>query len=173
MSELPALPGTFAVAPAFGDLDAQERTLQGSSSSSQVGGLLGALGKRALGFASRLLRFLHVDLGGHVRGLGHDHDLVGRHLEEPAGNREVLFLAALPDAQFANSERADEGRVVRQDPELALDPGAIDGVDLARERETISKVSGISYPQTSYKRPTLRRYATTVWHGRVARQRRG
>ena len=91
----------------------------------QVGGLGEALGQRLLGLAPRLLGRFEVDLGGHVRGLGHHHHLVGAHLHEPAGDGEVLLLPTLADLQLAEAERRDQWRVVGRMPSSPSVPGQI------------------------------------------------
>ena len=74
-----------------------------------------------------------------VRGLRHHDDLVRPHLQEPARDREQLLLAALPDGQLPDPEQAHQRRVVRQDPELAVDPGHEDHVDIVLVREPLGR----------------------------------
>ena len=95
--------------------------------------------ERALGLAAGLLGLLEVDLAGHVGRLGHDHDLVGPDLEEPADDGERLLRATLADAQLADAERRDERRVVGQDAELALRPGQLDRVDRVRVGQPLGR----------------------------------
>ena len=107
--------------------------------------------ERPLGLASRLLRLLEVDLAGQVRRLGHDDDLVGPDLEEPADDRERLLGAALADPQLADAEHRHQRRMVRQDAELALGARArwtesTSSEYASRSGVTISSWSGTASP---------------------------
>ena len=119
----------------LGDPDPQERVLQRGPGSGQIHGIwAGRALERPLGLAPGFLRLLEIDLAGHVGGLGHHHDLVRPDLQEPADDRERLLGPALADAQLADPEHRHERRMVRQHPQLALDPGQVDGIHGVRIR---------------------------------------
>ena len=119
-----SVPRTLAVSP-LGDADPEEGLLERGARRGQVDriGLDGPL-ERTLGLAPGLLRPLEVDLARQVGRLGHHHDPVRSHLEEAADDRERLLRPALADAQLPDAEHRHERRVVRQHPELTLDPRA-------------------------------------------------
>ena len=125
--------------PPLGDPDAQQRLLELGARGGQVGAFAVARLEGPLGLAPRLLGLLEVDLARQVGRLGHDHDLVGPDLEEPADDRERLLGAALADAQLADAEHRHQRRVVRQDAELALDARDVDRIDLVLVDEALGR----------------------------------
>src|SRR2546423_2224164 len=116
---------------ALGDADAEQRLLERGARRGQVRWLVVARFERPFGLAARLLGALEIDLGGHVRHLGHHDDLVRPDLDEATRDGEVLLAAARPDPQLADAEHRHERGVVGQDPQLALATRDLDGVDLA------------------------------------------
>src|SRR6476659_727784 len=132
-----AVPRPFAVS-ALRDADPEECLLELGSGGGQVDGVRrrGSL-ESAFRLAAGFLGHLEVDLACQVRGLGHHDDAVRPDLEEPAGDRERLLRAALPDPQLPDAEHRDEGRVMRQDPELAFDAGELDRIDRVRIRQAL------------------------------------
>src|SRR5262249_1202882 len=75
-----------------------------------------------------------VDVAGALGDLREDRDAIRLDLREPEGNREVVFLLALPVPQLPDVQRRQQRRVSRQDAEVALGagdlyfvPGLVDG----------------------------------------------
>src|SRR5258706_2644033 len=164
---LPVPTRTLAM-PALGDADPEEGRLERGPGSGEVGGLDEAGLDGLLGLAPGLLGLLEVDLGGHVRGLGHDDDPVRPYLEEPADDRERLLLPALPVAELAGPEGGQERRVVGQHAELALASGQDHRVDLVRVGEAFGRDDLQQHRHQTVTGPSSMR-----WPGRLRACRRG
>src|SRR3974377_2359530 len=98
------MPGALPVT-ALGDPDAEEGVLERGAGRGQGGTFVVAALEGALGLATGLVGPLEVDLGRHVRELGHDDDLVRADLDEAARDRERLLRATLPEPELARAER--------------------------------------------------------------------
>src|SRR5207237_3015747 len=85
-----------ALAMTTRDALANERGRQGGAGGREVRPLVEPGFERPLCLAACLLGPLEVDLRRHVRGLGHDHDLVRADLDEATRDRERLLRAAGP-----------------------------------------------------------------------------
>src|SRR6185295_15277458 len=141
-------PATSLVLPALRHADAQQGLLQRRARDGEVRALLVAGLERLLGLAPGLLGLLEIDLGRHVRGLGHHHDLVRPDLHEAADDGERFLVAAAADAQLADAQRRQERRVVGQHAQLAVRAGQHD-------RSTVSLNASRSGVTISSRRGTL------------------
>ena len=75
-----------------------------------------------------------VDVLGALCGVGEDHHPVGEHLEEAAGDEDVLVVAVVAHRHLAGAQRGEQGDVTGQDPELALDARGDDEVRLPADQ---------------------------------------
>ena len=104
----------------LGEADADECSLEGRPREREIGRLHEAAFDDAFGLAPGALGPLQVDLGGHVGGLGEDHDAVRPNLEEAAKDGELFLLSAALDAKHALAEGGDQRGMVREDAKLAF-----------------------------------------------------
>src|SRR5581483_3101016 len=117
------------------DVEAGERARQRGLAARVVDFFLRAARQATLGAVLRALRARTIDLLRPLGAVGEDDHLVVPHFREPAGDRELVLVAAAAVRDDADAERGEKRRVAGQHAEVSFTARRDDLVDGVRDHE--------------------------------------